>query len=183
MNQEQAQAQAAAAAVAVFSNMGGVIGEVLFKDTEQGCKIMANFTKLPEGKHGFHIHKSGDLRGTGCLGACTHFHKGPETTSHGGPPSSKGERHTGDLGNVIGPSFKKTYLLKDVKVEELYGRTLIVHEDEDDYGLGGFEDSKITGHAGKRIACAIIGRASPCSATAKKTKPATRKNPFFINTV
>lgn len=181
MNHEQAQA---VAAVAVFSNMGGVIGEVLFKDTEQGCKISANFTKLPEGKHGFHIHKTGDLRGEGCLLACTHFHKGPETTSHGGPPSGKGERHTGDLGNITGPAFKKTYLLKDVKVHELYGRTLIVHEDEDDYGLGGFEDSKITGHAGKRIACAIIGRASPCNNPAKKTlKVQPPKNAFFINTV
>ena len=37
------------------------------------------------------------------------------------------------------------------------GRMLIVHEDEDDLGKGGFDDSSTTGHAGRRIACAIIG--------------------------
>jgi Cu-Zn family superoxide dismutase len=31
--------------------------------------------------------------------------------------------------------------------------------DEDDCGKGGFPDSLTTGHAGKRIACAVIGYA------------------------
>jgi Cu-Zn family superoxide dismutase len=31
----------------------------------------------------------------------------------------------------------------------------------DDCGLGGQPDSLVTGHAGKRIACAVIGYASP----------------------
>lgn len=30
--------------------------------------------------------------------------------------------------------------------------------DQDDYGMGGKEDSHTTGHSGARIACAIIGR-------------------------
>ena len=50
------------------------------------------------------------------------------------------------------------YVLKDVLVEDLFGRSVIIHADEDDYGLGGFEDSLTTGHSGKRIACAVIGR-------------------------
>ena len=56
-----------------------------------------------------------------------------------------------------------------------HGRTLIVHEDEDDLGLGSFEDSKTTGHAGKRIACAIIGRCSPCKKTSIKTRKLPQK--------
>jgi Cu-Zn family superoxide dismutase len=40
----------------------------------------------------------------------------------------------------------------------LFGRSVIIHADEDDYGLGGFDDSLTTGHSGKRIACAVIGR-------------------------
>ena len=32
-----------------------------------------------------------------------------------------------------------------------------VHADEDDLGLGGFPDSKTTGHAGARLACGVIG--------------------------
>ena len=41
----------------------------------------------------------------------------------------------------------------------IIGRGLIIHVDPDDYGLGGFPDSLTTGHAGKRIACAVIGYA------------------------
>jgi Cu/Zn superoxide dismutase len=33
-----------------------------------------------------------------------------------------------------------------------------VHEDADDLGLGEKEDSLTTGHSGRRIACAVIGR-------------------------
>jgi Cu-Zn family superoxide dismutase len=40
---------------------------------------------------------------------------------------------------------------------------VIVHADPDDYGKGGEEDSLTTGHAGARIACAIIGRLKGCT--------------------
>jgi Cu-Zn family superoxide dismutase len=154
-------------AVAVFSNMGGVTGEALFKDVDGGCRIIAKFTALPPGKHGFHIHKNGDLRGEGCAGACEHYNKGP-ATSHGGPPSTKGERHTGDLGNISGSPCKKYYFLKGVSADDLFGRTLIVHKDQDDLGKSTHEDSKTTGHSGKRIACAVIGRAKKCIMTRKR---------------
>jgi Cu/Zn superoxide dismutase len=39
----------------------------------------------------------------------------------------------------------------------ILGRGLIIHEDEDDCGLGNNEASLKNGNAGKRIACAIIG--------------------------
>jgi Cu-Zn family superoxide dismutase len=157
------------AAVAVFT--GIVEGEVLFQENGNGgCKVTAKFTKLPSGLHGFHIHKGGDLRGEGCLGACEHYHVGPPV-AHGGPPSSssKKPRHTGDLGNISDAPFTKRYVLENVKVSDLYGRSVIVHEDEDDLGLGYFEDSATTGHSGARIACAIIGRVMEpsCSKTRK----------------
>jgi Cu-Zn family superoxide dismutase len=56
-----------------------------------------------------------------------------------------------------GPLEKK-WLLKGTRVRDLWGRSLIIHADEDDLGLGSHEDSKTTGHSGARIACAIIGR-------------------------
>ena len=143
-------------AVAVF-NTRSVKGTVLFSNRKNGLYVVAEITQLPKGKHGFHIHKAGDLRGIGCKLACDHYHKGPPC-NHGGPPSSKEnqERHTGDLGNVeVG---RYTYTLDNVDVQDVLGRSVIIHAGEDDYGLGGKEDSHTTGHSGARIACAVIGR-------------------------
>jgi Cu-Zn family superoxide dismutase len=147
---------AGASAVAVF-NTRSVKGEVLFTQRKGGIVIEATFTQLV-GLHGFHIHKAGDLRGEGCHGACDHYHVGPPQV-HGGAPDSKGQRHTGDLGNVTKGNYKFVLKEKGCSVEDLYGRSVIVHADQDDYGLGGAADSLTTGHSGKRIACAIIGRA------------------------
>lgn len=143
-------------AVAVFSDPKTVSGTVTFSDRANGLFIKATFTHLPPGKHGFHIHKAGDLRGEGCKLACDHYHKGPPC-NHGGPPGFKGQRHTGDLGNVEGNGTYE-YTLHRVTVADILGRSMIVHAHEDDYGLGGQEDSLTTGHAGARIACAVIGR-------------------------
>ena len=150
-------------AVAVFDTK--VVGEVLFNNTPKGCSVRAIFTKLPPGEHGFHIHKAGDLRGEGCKGACDHYHIGPPQ-NHGGPPGGPkgpgGQRHTGDLGNISG-HFERSYYLAGVRVEDLWGRSVIVHADPDDYGRGGEIDSHTTGHSGARIACAIIGRLKGCT--------------------
>lgn len=161
-------------AVAVFNEKGLVEGEVtVTRFSRTAVKISAIFTVLPPGKHGFHIHRAGDLRGKGCLGACDHLHIGPPT-NHGGPPNlgrgsrdSSYERHTGDLGNVWlgknGRPWKEEYILRGVCVEDFWGRSAIVHADEDDLGLGDFPDSLTTGHAGARIGCAIFGRIAECS--------------------
>lgn len=159
------------AAVCVFQS-NSVVGEALFFQRKNGVLVESRFTKLPSGKHGYHIHKAGDLRGEGCKLACDHWHKG-RTTVHGGPPPSEEPRHTGDLGNLELPAASKgvSHFLRGVTVEELYGRSLIVHEGEDDLGKGPHEDSLTTGHSGARIACAIIGRtAESCSKPTRKNK-------------
>ena len=160
-------------AVALFTGTHGIKGEVIFSQTPTGTKVHATFSELPKGKHGFHIHTAGDLRGEGCKGACDHFHMGAKK-AHGGAPTSKNqERHTGDLGNLTGPKDEVSYLLKGVRLEDLWGRSVIIHEDEDDLGKGAFEDSKTTGHSGKRIGCVIIGRAPTCESATPPTQ--TRK--------
>jgi Cu-Zn family superoxide dismutase len=150
-------------------------GEILAIASKKGVKLEVHFTKLPKGKHGFHIHRAGDLRGEGCQGLCEHYDQG--RNQHGDGPLSKGERHTGDLGNIEIKShekeFKHTYFLPGVSITDLWGRSIIVHEDEDDLGKGGFEDSKTTGHSGKRIGCAIFGRLS-CSSL-RQTRKALRR--------
>ncbi len=149
-------------AVACFKD-GPVEGEVVVTQIQPSVvRIRATFFKLPTGKHGFHIHRAGDLRGEGCKGACAHFHKGAPQP-HGGYNTRR--RHTGDLGNLAMPPqgpLRKMYTLKGLRVSELWGRSFIVHADEDDLGTGPHEDSATTGHSGARIACAIIGRGEMC---------------------
>jgi len=146
--------KATASAIAVFK--GPVEGEVVITDVKGGVRINAFFTKLPKGKHGFHIHKAGDLRGEGCKGLCEHYDVGKHT--HGGYHSRM--KHTGDLGNIELRKgvCRKRYTVKKTSVRELWGRSIIVHADKDDLGKGGFPDSAITGHSGVRMACAILGR-------------------------
>jgi Cu/Zn superoxide dismutase len=75
------------AAVAVFDT-DQIVGNTIAKETPKGVTITATFTKLPPGKHGFHIHTAGDLRAPGCAGACSHFHIGA-LADHGDRPSKE----------------------------------------------------------------------------------------------
>lgn len=153
-------------AVAVFKQ-NDIIGEAVALEKNGGTSLTAIFSKLPRGKHGFHIHVAGDLRGEGCAGACAHLHVGPPSV-HGGRPHGRNvTRHSGDLGNIElkGKKARYSYFLHDLKPSDLWGRTLIIHEDEDDLGCGTHEDSKTTGHSGARIGCAIFGRLSSCKKT------------------
>ena len=155
-------------AVAVFKT-DTIYGDVIVNNYRDGVKVKASFTKLPPGQHGFHIHKAGDLRGEGCHGLCEHYDTGKN--SHGDSPNHSGQRHTGDLGNIElkNGKFEEEYYIKGISVKDLWGRSIIVHEDEDDLGKGPFEDSPVTGHSGARIGCAIFGRMS-CQPKFNKTR-------------
>jgi Cu-Zn family superoxide dismutase len=115
------------------------------------------------GVHGFHIHEYGDMSDQ-CTSMCSHFN--PTNSNHGGPHSKI--RHVGDLGNLRADKdgkVKITFTDPLIKLTgtkcNIIGRGLIIHEDEDDLGMGGDEQSLKTGNAGKRIACAVIGHAKP----------------------
>jgi Cu-Zn family superoxide dismutase len=162
-----------AVAVAVFRG-GPVEGSAVAEAGPSGSTLLrVELTKVPKGLHGFHIHRAGDLRGEGCAGACDHFHVG-RPCRHGSAPTRKHkkhpinghQRHSGDLGNVPHATpqhpFRRTYQLADFPPHVLWGRSLIVHEKEDDLGLGSHEDSGTTGHSGSRIACALFGRVAEC---------------------
>jgi Cu-Zn family superoxide dismutase len=109
--------------------------------------------------HGIHIHEAGDLSDN-CTSACAHFN--PYNTKHGGINSK--ERHVGDLGNIKSDSNGNVIMKITDKLIKLrgskcniIGRSVVIHNDRDDEGLGGFEDSLTTGHSGKRMACTVIG--------------------------
>ena len=157
-----------------------VQGDVLFHRVRGGVRIIALFPKLPPGEHGFHIHRAGDLRGEGCMGACEHYHRGPPA-NHGGAPSAGGERHAGDLGNIV-QGKRYAFFLPGVGLSDLFGRSLIVHADKDDLGKGEEEDSKTTGHSGARIGCAIIGRARTCEQPSVKTRKSKTKKVSKVST-
>jgi Cu-Zn family superoxide dismutase len=109
--------------------------------------------------HAFHIHEAGDLTDS-CTSACAHFN--PYHKNHGGISSK--ERHVGDLGNIKSDGsgcvkcviMDKLIKLRGTKAN-IIGRSVMIHEDPDDEGVGGHDDSLTTGHAGKRMACAVIG--------------------------
>jgi Cu-Zn family superoxide dismutase len=114
----------------------------------------------PNSLHGFHIHDSGDLR-NGCESLCSHYN--PHNNKHGDLHDV--ESHAGDLGNIrsdINGIAKGVLYTNKFGLEEVIGRSIIIHEDMDDLGRGPFDDSHITGHSGKRIGCGILGRGKMC---------------------
>ena len=133
-------------------------GIVIFKENSKSMTIRVVIEGLTEGKHGFHIHKSGDLR-YGCDSLCDHFN--PMNQSHGSRTSSV--RHMGDLGNVIADgdgNVDETFRDSKLRIHGTYGilgRSVVVHTNEDDLGRGGNDESLKTGNAGKRVLCGVIG--------------------------
>ena len=149
-------------AIAVFDT-DKIKGKVYFTQELENDKVIIdiNISGLnPNSKHGFHVHECGDMSDK-CESMCAHFN--PFNKNHGCPAST--ERHVGDLGNLIADvNGIANYRQEDnvIKLEgecNIIGRGLIIHADEDDCGLGNEKDSLTTGHAGKRIACAVIGYA------------------------
>lgn len=69
----------------------------------------------------------------------------------------------GDLGNIVADAKgNASYESEDPLIHlegpfSVVGRAIVVHRDEDDLGTGGHDDSLTTGHAGPRVACAVIG--------------------------
>ena len=126
-------------AVAVFTN--DITGYVKFTEHENTVRI--------------------DLTDK-CMSMCSHFN--PFNETHGGPDSK--HRHVGDLGNLqANKKGEANYYYYDDVIKlrgfksNIIGRGLIIHEDEDDCGQGGDDESLKTGNAGKRIACAVMGYA------------------------
>ena len=147
-------------AVCLLTGDKGVKGVVHFEQPNpQGpTKICGELTGLTPGKHGFHVHEWGDNT-KGCDSAGSHFN--PHKKTHGGPADEN--RHVGDLGNVVADqSGVAKFELSDSMISlngalSVIGRTMVVHEKEDDLGKKGDEESLKTGNAGGRVACGVIG--------------------------
>jgi Cu-Zn family superoxide dismutase len=136
-----------------------VKGFVNFKQREDKLIIEYNIKNLSDGKHGFHIHKCGDITKS-CSSGCEHFN--PYNNVHGSLENCNS--HAGDLGNIIsinglskGILITKKISINPCSKNSIIGRMVIVHKKEDDLGLGNNPESLKTGNAGKRLSCGIIG--------------------------
>jgi len=137
---------------------GDVKGTVFFEQAGANVTVTGEISGLAPGQHGFHIHEYGDNT-NGCTSAGPHFN--PESKEHGGPDAAV--RHVGDLGNVqagadgVAKINITDKLISLAGAHSIIGRTVVVHADIDDFGVGGHELSKTTGNAGARLGCGVIG--------------------------
>jgi len=157
-----------ATAECVFATVGtSPFGRVTIQQFDTFVQVSGGVMGLVDGKHGFHVHTSGNITASektapNCTAAGGHFN--PTNTSHGGPMAAV--RHAGDWGNVVavGGAANINFTDSVAKLSDIVGRAIVLHADEDDLGLGGFNDSKTTGHAGARLACcriALLSAPSP----------------------
>ena len=140
-------------AIAVFQ--GKLKGSyVSFKqdDPFSPVKVSGHIENLAPGKHGFHVHQYGNLLSSDCANCGGHFN-----------PTNLNS-HAGDFGNITATQDGySTFYFTTHKVSlfdgelSIIGRSLVIHEDEDDLGKGGHSDSLTTGHSGKRLDCAVVG--------------------------
>lgn len=125
-------------------------------DTERFVVVSYDISGLePDAPRGFHIHEHGDCSSDDGMSAGGHFNPGDH--DHG--DLSNENTHAGDLGNVTADAEGKArgdilgvskITLDENEDSYIVGRSVIVHEDEDDL------HSQPTGDAGGRVACGVI---------------------------
>jgi len=142
---------------------GSVFGliEIYQSDPESPAQIVGSLDGvLPDGKHGFHVHEFGEL-GNGCKDAGGHFN--PMGVNHAAPDDEV--RHFGDLGNVDAFGGRSSIDISDSYVTlegefSVIGKSIVIHEGEDDLGRGGDDGSLASGNAGARLGCCTIMQGS-----------------------
>ncbi|KAF5907041.1 extracellular superoxide dismutase [Cu-Zn]-like [Clarias magur] len=137
-----------------------IYGQVLFKQTFPAgiLQVLINVHGLPtddQQKRAIHVHQYGDLS-QGCITAGPHYN--PLGVDH--------PEHPGDFGNFVAINGTiRQHLKMDRGTlfggRSILGRAVVIHEKEDDLGLGPNEESKRSGNAGRRIAGCVIGISSP----------------------
>lgn len=150
------ETQETVSAICVLEHSDKVKGTILFEQQSgYPTLIVGQITGLAPGAHGFHIHEFGDLS-DGCESAGKHYN--PDGVDHGDIDGG----HVGDLGNITADKngqanfrivARRVSLLGDRSV---VGRAIVIHENQDDLGRGGDQESLKTGNAGDRLACGVI---------------------------
>uniref|UniRef100_J9ZY69 Superoxide dismutase [Cu-Zn] n=1 Tax=Thamnophis elegans TaxID=35005 RepID=J9ZY69_THAEL len=132
-----------------------VTGLVLFKQLFPHGKLAALFDlagfAAETSARAIHIHQYGDLS-DGCDSAGGHYN--PWKVNH--------PHHPGDFGNFHpkGGNIQKLKLNLKATLfgpRTVLGRSVVIHEQEDDLGKGKDQGSLAHGNAGLRLACCVIG--------------------------
>lgn len=149
-----ANAQEQGSATAELQNLEGQsVGQVELQETPHGLIVTAEFTGLPEGSHGFHIHAVGKCEPP-FESAGGHFN--PDDHQHG--MKNPQGKHAGDLPNILVPASGEAtveHFAVGLTLENLSGKggtSLVVHANADDYA------TDPAGNAGDRIACGVASR-------------------------
>jgi len=148
------QQPAAEASIRGDSMHPSIRGTVSFYRANDGVLVAAEIAGLPKGTGtcdapvlGFHIHSAGKCSGNT---SDPFADAGPHYNPHDCPHP----QHAGDLPPLFsndGFSWLVFYTNR-FKVEEIIGRSVIVHDSPDDF------TSQPAGNSGKKIACGVIQR-------------------------
>ena len=127
-------------------------GTVVFYPEPQGVMVLTAITGLPVPDaecgntiHGMHIHEGGECSGTEedpFANAGTHYN--PYDCPH--------PQHAGDLPPIFADngSAWNAVLMERFSVEEIIGKTVIIHDSYDDF------HTQPAGDSGAKIACGVI---------------------------
>ncbi len=142
--------------------VGKELGTIRAVDTKNGLRLVPKLSGLPAGQHGFHLHEKASCGSKGAdgktgpgLAAGGHFDP-DKTGKHLGP---KGEGHQGDLPAITVDdqgNATKAVTAPRLKVADLWGHALMIHEGGDNYA----DQPKPLGGGAGRIACGTIKKAA-----------------------
>lgn len=138
---------AAKASISGDSIHSAIRGQVSFIPQRTGVLVVADIRGLPYSEAGFfalHIHEGGDCRGRGF----------PNTGGHYNPDERPHPLHAGDLPPLLsnGGSAYMAVLTNRFRVEDVIGKTVVIHEGPDDF------KTQPAGNPGGKIACGVIRR-------------------------
>ena len=127
-----------------------IYGNVIFRPMGEGTFVSANINGLPptygNSFHGFHLHENG------VCGITNDFNN---AGGHYNPTGDVHGMHAGDFPSLLScDGFAKLeFYTNRFKPSDILGRSVIIHENPDDFR------TDPSGNSGKRIACGIVKRA------------------------
>lgn len=132
-------------------------GYVIFTDVPYGAEVFVEISGLPNympaqegrdpiGPHGFHIHEHGtcEIDDPNDPFQAAGEHWNPDNQPHG--------NHAGDFPVLFSNNgyTRMSFFTDRFSVQEVIGKTIIIHENPDDYR------TQPAGDSGKRIGCGVI---------------------------